>query len=61
MLLSCSVDEAQRIRDAAKRKETTISGLVMHGLGRGWILADRNLGTSDAREPAKHMRVLSAD
>jgi hypothetical protein len=43
MLLSCSAKEAHQIREAAKRRETTISALILHGLRRAWLLANRNL------------------
>jgi uncharacterized protein (DUF1778 family) len=38
MLIRCSGDEAARIRAAAKRRETTISGFVLHGLSSSWDL-----------------------
>ena len=38
MLLSCSTDDARRIRETAKRKEITISGLVLHALRRTWTI-----------------------
>src|SRR5262245_22135876 len=40
MLLSCSFEDARRIRDTAKRKEITISGLVLHALRRIWAVPD---------------------
>ena len=40
MLLSCSIEDAQRIRETAKRKETTISGLVLHALRLAWAIPD---------------------
>ena len=40
MLLSCSKEDAHRIRETAKRKETTMSGLVLHALRLAWA-ADR--------------------
>src|SRR5215472_918065 len=36
MLLRCSQDEARRIRAAAKRRGTTISGYVLRSLRRAW-------------------------
>jgi len=41
VLVRCSVDEANRIRVAAKRRDTTVSGFVLHCLKRNW---DINLG-----------------
>ena len=41
MLIRCSVDEANRIRIAAQRRDTTISGFVLHCLKRNWNI---NLG-----------------
>lgn len=43
MLLSCTVEEAQRIRETAKRKEITISGLVLHALRLAWMVSDRQV------------------
>lgn len=40
ILLRCSVEEAKRIRAAAKRRQTTINGYVLHTLGRSWKVAD---------------------
>jgi len=40
MLLSCSIEDAQKIRDTAKRKETTMSGLVLHALSLAWSIPD---------------------
>jgi len=39
MLLRCSEEEAERIRSAAKRRETTISGFVRLALRRSWSVA----------------------
>ena len=39
MLLRCSVAEAKRIRTAAKRRDTTISGFMLHTLRRAWKVA----------------------
>lgn len=36
VLIRCSVDEASRIRAAAQRRETTISGFILHALRRSW-------------------------
>jgi len=36
MHLHCSEAEADRIRNAAKRRETTISGFVLHCVRRSW-------------------------
>jgi len=47
MLLSCTKEEARRIRETAKRKETTMSGLVLHALRLAWA-------APDARSPALH-------
>jgi uncharacterized protein (DUF1778 family) len=41
MLLRCSVDEAARIRTAAKRRQSSISGYVRLALKRSWIVVDR--------------------
>jgi len=46
MLLSCPVEEARRIREAAKRKEITISGLVLHALRLSWIASEEQLRVS---------------
>src|SRR5215470_304919 len=40
MLLSCPMEDAHRIRETAKRKETTISGLVLHALRLAWAIPD---------------------
>ena len=40
MLLSCSMEDAKKIRDTAKRKETTMSGLVLHALSLAWSIPD---------------------
>ena len=37
--LYCSAQEAKRVRNAAKRRETTISGFVLHSLRRSWEAA----------------------
>jgi hypothetical protein len=36
MLIRCSVEEANHIRIAAKRRDTTISGFVLHCIRRNW-------------------------
>jgi hypothetical protein len=36
VLLRCSTQEADRIRVAAQRRETSISGFVLHSLHRAW-------------------------
>lgn len=36
ILVRCSGDEAKRIREAARRRQTTISGFVLHALRRSW-------------------------
>ena len=38
VLLRCSVELAEQIRSAAARRETTISGYVLHCLNRRWEL-----------------------
>jgi hypothetical protein len=43
MLLSCTIEEAQRIRETAKKKEITISGLVLHALRLAWMVSDRQV------------------
>jgi uncharacterized protein (DUF1778 family) len=40
MHLHCSKEEATRIRDSAKRRDTTISGFILHCLHRSWELSD---------------------
>ena len=40
LLLRCSVEEAKRIRTAAKRRQTTISGFVLQALRRSWKVAE---------------------
>src|SRR5262249_28900618 len=40
MLLSCSKGDAQRIRATAKRKETTMSSLILHALRLAWATPD---------------------
>jgi hypothetical protein len=40
LLLRCSLDEARRIRSAAKRRGSTISGFVLHSLRRSWNVSD---------------------
>jgi|SRR5215471_7690035 len=58
MLLSCPIEEAQQIREAAKRKETTISGLVLHSLRLSWIVSDRQFRRSHLlQEPSKQRRI----
>lgn len=42
ILLRCSIEEARRIRSAAKRRATTISGLVIHYLRVSWDAASGN-------------------
>ena len=37
--LYCSAKEAKRVRNAAKRRGRTISGLVLHSLHRSWEAA----------------------
>src|SRR5262245_50851802 len=39
IFVRCSVYEASRIRDAARRRNTTISGFVLHSLRRTWNVA----------------------
>src|SRR5215470_11734247 len=41
ILVRCSIDDANRIRVGAKRRDATISGFVLHCLKRNW---DVNLG-----------------
>lgn len=40
MLLRCSLDEAARIRAAARRRQTSISGYVRLALQRSWSITD---------------------
>jgi hypothetical protein len=40
MLLSCPTEDAEKIRQTAKRKEVTISGLVLHALRLAWAIPD---------------------
>lgn len=40
MLLRCSADQAQRIRAAAKQRNTTISAFVLQALHRSWNAAE---------------------
>ena len=60
MLLSCSSEEAHRIREAARRKETTISGVVLHALRLSWVVSDEQLRAPHLWEPAKRKRVPSS-
>src|SRR5215467_632189 len=39
ILVRCTVDEANRIRAAARRRDTTISGFVLHCLHRSWDIS----------------------
>jgi len=54
MLIRCSVDEARRIRAAAKRRDTTISGFMLFCLKRSWEVAERlvTVPQVDAAKPA---------
>jgi len=36
LLIRCSAEEARRIRAAAKRRDTTMSGFVLSTLRRAW-------------------------
>jgi hypothetical protein len=38
--LHCSTNEAKRVRDAAKRRETNISDFIVHSLRRSWSASD---------------------
>jgi uncharacterized protein (DUF1778 family) len=40
ILLRCSVEEAKQIRVAAGRRQTTISGFVLHALRRSWKVTE---------------------
>jgi uncharacterized protein (DUF1778 family) len=40
ILLRCSVEEAKQIRVAAERRQTTISGFVLHALRRSWKVTE---------------------
>jgi uncharacterized protein (DUF1778 family) len=40
MLLRCSAEESKKIRNAAERRETTISGFVVDCLRRCWKASD---------------------
>ena len=40
MLLRCSTEEAKKIRIAAERRETTVSGFVVDCLRRSWKASD---------------------
>ena|SRR5215470_13188309 len=57
MLLSCPIEEAQRIRETAKRKGTTISGVVLHALRLAWIVSDRQFRASQQWAASKRKRV----
>lgn len=46
MHLHCSAEEASRIRNAAKRREMTISGFVLHSLRRSWEVNRRIAGAA---------------
>ena len=41
VLVRCSPEQAARIRAAARRRGTTISGFVLHCLRRTWNVADQ--------------------
>ena len=43
ILLRCSVEEAKQIRVAAGRRQTTISGFVLHALRRSWRVTEEAL------------------
>ena len=43
VLVRCSDDQASRIRAAAKRRSTTISGFVLNCLYRNWDISVRRL------------------
>ena len=51
MLLSCPVEDARKIRETAKRKEITISGLVLHALRLAWSIPDAKNPALPAGEP----------
>jgi uncharacterized protein (DUF1778 family) len=40
ILVRCSDAEARRIRAAARRRDVSISGFVLHALRRSWAVAD---------------------
>ena len=40
ILLRCSEDEAKRIRATAERRQTTISGFVLHAIRRSWKVSE---------------------
>lgn len=50
LLLQCSVSEAHQIRKAAKRRNATISGFVLHSLRLSW-----NVAKSRSTTPAAAM------
>lgn len=39
VFVRCTVHEAERIRTAARRRDTTISGFVLHSIRRAWNVA----------------------
>ena len=43
LLLRCSREESERIRRAARLRDTTISGFVLHSLHRSWNMVDRTI------------------
>jgi hypothetical protein len=42
VLIRCSAEEARRIRAAAKRRDTTMSGYILSTLRRAWDVRERN-------------------
>ena len=52
--IRCSSEDARRIREAAQRRQTTISGFVLHTLNTSWRLAKtmRAQATQEADELA---------
>lgn len=49
MLLRCSAEHAQRIRSAARRRVTSISGFVRDALWRSWSAETQHRGVTHAR------------
>jgi hypothetical protein len=41
MILRCAQEEAMRVREAARRRDMTISGFVLNALRVAWSVADQ--------------------
>lgn len=58
ILVRCSVAEADRIRDTARRRDLPINAFVLHSLKRAWAAEAKPLGLKDPSDATQQLPSL---